>query len=45
VDAGLAAIFGSLLNPRNVSPGLATDNVNANDKALLNAFPYLASPN
>ncbi|MGH7470713.1 MAG: DUF4331 family protein [Longimicrobiales bacterium] len=45
VDAGLAAIFGALLNPRNVSAGLSTDNVNANDKAFGTAFPYLASPN
>jgi hypothetical protein len=44
VDAGLAAIFGSLLNPNNVSPGLSTDNVDANDKALGTAFPYLAAP-
>ena len=44
VDAGLAAIFGSLLNPRNVSPGLSTDNVGANDKAFATTFPYLATP-
>jgi hypothetical protein len=44
VDAGLAALFGSLLNPNNVSPGLTTDNVNANDKAFSTAFPYLATP-
>ena len=44
VDAGLAAIFGSLLNPRNVSPGLSTDNVGANDKAFTATFPYLAVP-
>ena len=44
VDAGLAAIFGSLLNPRNVSPGLSTDNVGANDKSFTTAFPYLAAP-
>lgn len=44
VDAGLAAIFGSLLNPRNVSPGLSTDNVGANDKAFAASFPYLATP-
>jgi hypothetical protein len=42
VDAGLSAIFGSLLSPNNVSPGLATDNVNQNDKAFLTTFPYLA---
>jgi hypothetical protein len=45
VDAGLMAIFGPLLNPRNVSPGLSTDNVNANDKAFSPTFPYLATPN
>lgn len=44
VDAGLAAIFGSLLSPDNVSPGLTTDNVSANDVAFQSAFPYLASP-
>ena len=44
VDAGLAAIFGSLLDPNNVSPGLTTDNVSANDKAFGTAFPYLAGP-
>ena len=44
VDAGLAALFGSLLNPNNVSPGLTTDNINANDKAFGTAFPYLATP-
>ena len=45
VDAGLSAIFGSLLDPNNVSPGLTTDNVNANDKAFPITFPYLAAPN
>lgn len=44
VDAGLAAIFGSLLNQNNVSPGLSTDNVSANDKGFSTTFPYLASP-
>ena len=34
VDKGLAVIFGSALgNNANVSPGLVTDNVDANDKA------------
>lgn len=42
VDAGLAAIFGDLLDPNNTSPGLTTDNVNANDVALSGTFPYLA---
>lgn len=45
VDAGLAAIFGNLLNPNNVSPGLTTDNVGQNDKAFLTTFPYLAAAN
>jgi len=45
VDAGLAATFGSLLDPNNTSPGLTTDNVAANDRAFLRAFPYLAPPN
>ncbi len=45
VDAGLAALFGSLLSPNNVSPGLATDNVNQNDKPFLATFPYLAAAN
>lgn len=45
VDAGLAAIFGSLLSNQNVSPQLTTDNVSANDKAFSNTFPYLATPN
>lgn len=44
VDAGLAAIFGPLLNAQNVTPPLTSDNVNANDKPFLTAFPYLADP-
>lgn len=45
VDAGLQAIFGSLLSPSNVSPGLTTDNVGQNDKAFQATFPYLAAAN
>jgi len=46
VDIGLGALFGSLLgNTSNVTPGLTTDNVDANDKAFGSTFPYLASPN
>lgn len=46
VDIGLGALFGSLLgNTNNVTPGLTTDNVNANDKAFGATFPYLAAPN
>ena len=44
VDAGLAALFGTLLDANNVSPGLATDNV-GNDSVFLPAFPYLGVPN
>lgn len=44
VDAGLMAVFGSLLNGSNTSPGLSTDNVGANDKAFTTTFPYLAAP-
>jgi len=43
VDKGLAAIFGSLLSPNNVSPGLASDNV-ADPRNEPNTFPYLAAP-
>lgn len=44
VDIGLGAIFGNLLgNNSNVSPGLTTDNVDANDKPFRATFPYLAS--
>ena len=45
VDAGLSAIFGSLLSPDNVSPGLTTDNVSQNDKPFLATFPYLPAAN
>ena len=44
VDAGLAAVFGSLLNASNTSPGLSSDNVPSNDKAFSTTFPYLAAP-
>jgi len=44
VDAGLDAIFGPLLDPNNTSPGLATDNVAANDIPFGATFPYLAAP-
>jgi hypothetical protein len=44
VDAGLSAIFGSLLDPNNVSPGLTTDNV-ASDSPFLTTFPYVAPAN
>jgi hypothetical protein len=44
VDAGLQAIFGPLLSPVNVSPGLASDNVGSNDKPFPGTFPYYAPP-
>lgn len=44
VDIGLGAIFGTLLgNPDNVTPGLTTDNVTANDVPFRSSFPYLAA--
>src|SRR5215212_8902866 len=46
VDKGLAVIFGNALgNNNNVSPGLVTDNVDANDRAHAATFPYVATPN
>jgi hypothetical protein len=44
VDAGLAALFGTLLSPNNATPALTTDNVSTNDKPFLTTFPYLAGP-
>ncbi len=44
VDAGLSAIFGTLLDPSNVSAGLTTDNV-ASDSPFLTTFPYVAAAN
>ena len=42
VDIGLGAIFGSLLgNNNNVSPGLTTDNVSANDVPFLTTFEFM----
>jgi len=47
VDIGLMAIFGGLLgiDLEHVTPGLSTDNVDANDAAFLASFPYLAPAN
>jgi hypothetical protein len=46
VDKGLAVIFGNALgNNNNVSPGLVTDNVDADEAADGLAFPYVAPPN
>jgi uncharacterized protein DUF4331 len=46
VDKGLAVLFGNALgNNAGVSPGLVTDNVDANDRTHSATFPYLAAPN
>ncbi len=42
IDTELLLIFGGPAGTSN--PGLTKDNVNANDKAFLTSFPYLASP-
>lgn len=42
IDVELLLIFGGPTGASN--PGLTKDNVNANDKAFLASFPYLASP-
>ncbi len=42
IDVELLLIFGGPAGTTN--PGLTSDHVNANDKAFLAAFPYLASP-
>jgi hypothetical protein len=42
IDVELTLIFGGPNGTAN--PGLTSDKVNANDKAFLASFPYLASP-
>ena len=42
IDTELLLIFGGPAGTSN--SGLTKDNVNANDKPFLNAFPYLATP-
>ncbi|MGQ0739862.1 MAG: DUF4331 family protein [Bacteroidota bacterium] len=42
ITTELILIFGGATGASN--PGLRDDNVNANDKAFLGAFPYLATP-
>lgn len=42
IDTELTLIFGGASGTSN--PGLIKDNVNANDKAFLSTFPYLAAP-
>lgn len=43
VDKGLMAVFGPLLSPNNVSPGLVSDNV-GDPRNEPNTFPYLTTP-
>ncbi len=46
VDAGLAAIFGTLLDANNALPAeYQSDNVGSNNKPFLTTFPYLAAGN
>lgn len=42
IDVELTLIFGGTAGAEK--PGLTSDHVNANDKAFLTSFPYLASP-
>jgi hypothetical protein len=42
IDTELLLIFGGPMGSDN--PGLTKDHVDANDKAFLNTFPYLATP-
>ncbi len=42
IDTELLLIFGGTAGSSN--PGLTSDNVDANDKAFLGTFPYLAAP-
>jgi hypothetical protein len=42
IDVELTLIFGGTTGASN--PGLTSDKVNANDKAFLTSFPYLATP-
>jgi hypothetical protein len=44
VDAGLAALFGGLLDKSNTTPPLASQHLPTNDKPFLTTFPYLAAP-
>lgn len=45
VDAGLAAIFGTLLDPNNTTPALTSDNVGPSVRTFATAFPYLNASN
>ena len=41
VDAGLAALFGTLLDPNNTTPALTSDNVPSSVRTFSTTFPYL----
>lgn len=46
IDAELGVLFGDMgLSDAAPAPGLASDNVDANDVPFLTAFPYLGTPN
>jgi hypothetical protein len=45
VDAGLAAIFGALLDPNNTTPALTSDNVGPAVRTFSTSFPYLNATN
>ena len=45
VDAGLAALFGSLLDANNTTPALTSDNVGSSVRTFAATFPYLNSAN
>src|SRR5262245_25797507 len=45
VDAGLAALFGNLLDPSNTTPALTSDNVGASVRTFSTTFPYLNATN
>ena len=44
LDASTMAVFGPLLDPDDVSPGLTTDNIPSDD-TFSSTFPYLKAPN
>ena len=45
VDAGLAALFGTLLDANNTTPALTSDNVGASVRTFSTTFPYLNASN
>jgi hypothetical protein len=45
VDAGLAALFGTLLDANNTVPALTSDNVGPSVRTFAATFPYLTASN